>query len=90
MKYALNHPWKFDSWSSAVRIGLMQMTVVLSLEMVNLLFMLSNTTIADIVKDFLALVIISDFDDYFFMSVTHTMVGRFIVKREVELGGRTL
>lgn len=34
MKYALNHPWKFYSWSSAYGVGLQQMLVVLSLEAV--------------------------------------------------------
>ena len=54
------------------------MLVVLSLEVINLCFMLTNTTISDIIKDFIALLIISDFDDYFFMTVSHTPIGMLI------------
>ena len=69
MKYALNHPWKFTSWSRAYRVGLLQMSVVLSLEVVNLSFMLTNITISEIIMSFLALLIISEFDDYLFLTV---------------------
>ena len=78
MKYALNHPWKFSKWSSAFSVGFNQMIVVVSIELVNMFFMLSNYTITDIVMNFLALVIISDFDDYFFSTVMHTPMGRMV------------
>ena len=54
------------------------MFVVLSLEAVNISFMLTNATISDIIKDFIALLIISDFDDYFFMTVSHTPAGTLV------------
>ena len=54
------------------------MSVVLSLEAVNISFMLTNATISDIIKDFIALLIISDFDDYFFMTVSHTPAGTLV------------
>ena len=60
------------------------MLVVLSLEAVNICFMLTNATIADVVKDFIALLIISDFDDYFFMTVSHTPIGKLITDGELE------
>ena len=78
MKYAMNHPWKFKSWSQAFRVGLLQMTVVLGLEIVKITFMLTNQTISDIIKDFLALVIISDFDDYFYATVTFSPNAKLI------------
>ena len=78
MKYALNHPWKFWSWSSAFFVGFHQMIVVISIELVNMFFMMSNNTVTDIVMNFLALVIISDFDDYFFSTVNHTPMGRMV------------
>ena len=59
------------------------MFVVLSLEAVNISFMLTNAAISDIVKDFIALLIISDFDDYFFMTVSHTPVGTLIKDGEL-------
>ena len=60
------------------------MLVVLTLEIVNISFMLTNGTISDIIKDFLALLIISDFDDYFFMTVESTPVGRLLKEGEIE------
>ena len=66
------------------------MLVVLSLEIVNLSFMLTNGTISDIIKDFLALLIISDFDNYFFMTVESTPVGRLIKDGEIETSNGTL
>ena len=41
MSYSLNHPWKFTNWFKAFRIGLEQMIIVISLEVVNLSFMLT-------------------------------------------------
>ena len=61
------------------------MTVVLSLELVNITFMLTNHTISDIIKDFLALVIISDFDDYFYSTVTFSTYAKLISEGEVEV-----
>ena len=66
------------------------MLSILSLELVNLCFLLTNTTISDIVKDFLALVIISDFDDYFFLSVRNSIFGKLLANGEVQLGNMTL
>ena len=54
------------------------MIVVISIELVNMFFMMSNNTVTDIVMNFLALVIISDFDDYFYTTVTHTFMGRMM------------
>ena len=84
MKYAMNHAWKFHNWQMAYRIGLMQMLIVLSLEFINLSFLLTNYTISDIIKDFLALLIISEFDDYFFLTVDKTMLGKMIKDGEME------
>ena len=47
----------------------MQAFIVLSVELVNLVVLNTNPTIMDILMNFLALVIISDFDDYFFLTV---------------------
>ena len=66
------------------------MAVVLSLEAVNISFMLTNATISDIIKDFIALLIISDFDDYFFLTVSHTPAGRLVKDGELETSSGTL
>ena len=90
MEYSLNHSWKFYNWPRAYRVGLLQMLVVLTLEFINLSFMLTNGTISDIIKDFLALLIISDFDNYFFMTVDSTPTGRLIKDGEIETSNGTL
>lgn len=69
MKYSMNHHWKFKNWFSAYMVGFCQMTVVVSVELVNLIVLLTNGTVMDTIMNFLALVIISDFDDYFFVTV---------------------
>lgn len=85
MKYANNHHWKFRSWASAYGIGLIQMLVVVVVEVVNLAVLQTNQTIMDIIMNFLALVIIADFDDYFFFTVTSTPMGRLVKDGEIEL-----
>ena len=66
------------------------MTIVVILELVNMGFMMTNSTVSSIIKDFLALVIISDFDDYFFLTVDRTVQGALVKNGEVEIAGYTL
>ena len=65
MKYANNHTWKFRSWGYAYLIGFGQLLMVVSVEFINLILLCENDTVMDIIMDFLALVIISDFDEYY-------------------------
>ena len=69
MKYANNHPWLFRSWKTAYMIGFCQFLVVFIVELVNLAILTTNNTVMDIIMNFLALVIISEFDDYFLATV---------------------
>ena len=69
MKYALNHPWKFNNWKNAFFIGFLQIFFQVSVEAVNFRILISNRTIIETIVNFLALLIISDFDDYFFFTV---------------------
>ena len=85
MKYALNHPWKFNNWVNAFFIGFLQMIILVSVEAVNLGILLSNQTIMDTIMNFLALVIISDFDDYFFFTVSNEKPAQAITHGEVEV-----
>ena len=72
MKFAVNHWWKFDDWYVAYLTGSLQTSVVLLVEIVNFVALITNTTVLDIVMNFLALVIIAEFDDYFFNAVTNS------------------
>ena len=71
----MNHPWKFDSWARAFVAGLIQMTVILSLEIVNLYFIMTVNEVSNIIINFLALLIISDFDDYLFKTMRSSPFG---------------
>lgn len=62
----------------------MQMAIVIGLEFINLSFMLTSNTISDIIKDFTALLILSDFDDYFFLTVAKTPIGNLIKDSQIE------
>jgi hypothetical protein len=84
MKYAINHPWKFESWATAFWIGFFQMGAVVSVELVNLAVLITNETLKSTIMNFLALVIISEFDDYLFVTVKRDPLSRLIVKGEIE------
>ena len=85
MKFSSNHPWKFDDYTEGYFVGLLQATVVLSVEMVNIAVLNTNHTIMDVLMNFLALVIIADFDDYFFMTVKNDKMAKLISDGELEL-----
>jgi len=66
MKYSLNHRWRFEDYKVAYLSGFLQATVIYIVEMVNFLAILTSFTVLDIVMNFLALVVISEFDDFFY------------------------
>ena len=45
MKYALNHPWKFNAWFDAFSVGMAQMFVLVNVEFVNFFVLLTNDSI---------------------------------------------
>ena len=61
------------------------MLVVITVEVVNLAVLTTNHTIMDIIMNFLALVIIADFDDFFFLTVDKEMMADLIADGEFEL-----
>ena len=69
MKYALNHEWRFENWKIAFFSGFLQTTVIVLIEFVNFLAILTSFTTLDVVLNFLALCVISDFDDFFYGSL---------------------
>ena len=66
MKYSVNHPWKFINYRHAFLSGFLQINMVIGVEIVNFLAVLDQSTFSDIVMNFTALVIISEFDDFFY------------------------
>ena len=84
MKYSMNHPWKFHNWFAAFMVGFCQMMVLYLVETVNVALLLTNNTILEIIMNFLAIVIISEFDDYFFMSLRREPLKDLISNGEME------
>lgn len=68
-KYAVNNPDKFMSWQKAFMFGFLQMSITILVETVNMLVILQSTTTQDIVFNFIAVAIISDFDNFVFNSL---------------------
>ena len=85
MKYALNHPYKFRAWTNAYFVAFTQLMVVIVVEVVNLAILCTNHTIMDIIMNFLALVIIADFDDFFFFTVEKEMMAEMIKEKSLNL-----
>ena len=52
--------------------------MVFFVELINVLALLTNTEVIDIVMDFLALVVISEFDDFFFNAIVNKDVTNVI------------
>lgn len=69
MKYALNHVWRFEDWKIAYMSGLLQATIIIFIELVNFIAILTSFTVLDVTLNFLALVVISEFDDFFYCSL---------------------
>lgn len=82
MKHAVNHPWKFSDYKLAFWAGFLQTSICFIVEIVNFLVILSSEGIIDIVADFLVVLVISDFDNYFYLTNRHDDVKRLITDDE--------
>ena len=82
MKYSVNHPWKFKYYRTAFLSGFLQALMVVSVELINFLNLLLTNQILHIVMNFLALVIIADFDDFFFQVFLNKDLKAVIEKKE--------
>ena len=86
MKYATNHPWKFDDNGGmfiAWLAGFLQASMILVVESVNYVALITNTTHMDIVMNFLALAVIADFDDFFYGALFDSEYKKVITDRDV-------
>ena len=59
MKYAINHKWKFSRWRYAFLSGLGQTLIGYLVAVISYFVIIFDTTVLDIVKDFVALEVIS-------------------------------
>ena len=86
MKYALNHPWKFTMWPDACFVGLFQLSLAVVVEIFSMLILLSAWSYLAAVKDFVAVIVINDFDNMIFDYFQDDNVSKLIAKRKIEVG----
>ena len=78
MKYAINHPYRFANWRLACFCGFLQASSVMFNESINILAILYSTDVMSVVMNFLALVVISDFDDFFYSGLRNETWKNFL------------
>lgn len=78
IRYSLNHGWKFNRPIAAFMVGLSQLAVAVGIEGVNLIILLTNTSLVETMLSFLALLVISELGTFFFSMVRETPLGRLI------------
>ena len=67
MKYSTNHPWKFRNPELAFFTGLLQVAISFMTEICNIFIVLANgDTQFDIIANFIIMLVIADFDQYFY------------------------
>lgn len=69
MKFALNHPYRFTDYRVVWLSGFLQSSAIFIVEIVNFISILSSYSISGIVADFMALAVISEFDDAFYSAL---------------------
>ena len=80
MKYALNHPWHFNSYLLAVFCGWLEVTMIFFFEGVKFYSLLVSPSSYKVMQNFVALAIISQIDDYFYKAISDRSGKRFIKK----------
>lgn len=66
MKFSINHAYKFKNFAVAFMSGWMQSTMIIAVELVNILSILSYSDTLNVVICFMALAIIAEFDNFFY------------------------
>lgn len=74
MKYAVNHKSEFEHPKTVWLIGFMQFSMVIIVEVVNMLVISGSNTIVNIVMNFISLAVISDFDDTFYEALPKRLI----------------
>lgn len=69
MKFSLNHDYRFENYRVAFLAGFLQSVSIFVIELVNFVVIMSSTTYLDVVMNFMALYIISEFDDAFYAAI---------------------
>jgi len=78
IKLVLNHPYRFQNPSEPLTLGFMQTFASISIEIVNLIVILTSNTILDVVMNFMALAVIAEFAEFFYSAQSHTIMNDII------------
>lgn len=82
-KYAVNHPWKFRNFRMAYISGLMQLYISIVIEISNIYVLLANSfSQFDIISNFIIMLVVADFDNYFYAVRKPDHISRMIVEDE--------
>ena len=85
MKFALNHPWKFDSCWQAWVAGFLQTMILILVSVCNYLVIISMQNVSDVLINFLALLVISELDNFFYAAHGVQEFGkRIVLKSQAE------
>jgi len=66
MKFAMNHSDVFDCSGAAFTVAMLQASVTLMVEVLNIIVICMSSNVGDVVMNFIALAIIADFDDFIY------------------------
>jgi sugar phosphate isomerase/epimerase len=69
MKYANNHEQFFRSPVIAFLCGMVQATMVIAVEIANILVLLAAPDVIEVILNFIAIAIIAEFDDFIFKNI---------------------
>ena len=84
MKFAVNHWWKFNNYRVAFYAGLLQTTTIMYVEIVNITVILIQHSIIEIVMNFMAIVVISQFGNFFYLAFTEREWKEVITEKKYE------
>lgn len=69
MKFSLNHDYRFNNYVYPFLAGFLQAVSIIVIELVSFVVIMSSATYLDVVMNFLALYVISEFDDIFYIAI---------------------
>jgi hypothetical protein len=82
MKLVINHPYRFAYPIEAFMIGLTQVLAAALIEVANVMQVLTNKDEIEVVMNFMALAILSDFDNFFFQAQSMTGTKEIVLLAE--------
>lgn len=68
MKYAVNHYWKFSNFNTAFLAGFLQVIAMVLITDINYAVITIESSVIDVAKDFTALYVVAEFDNFFSFS----------------------